>query len=64
MCSLESEEGEEQAEKVPLTPDPIRAEELPAGLSPTAHGTLRTDPGMLPEQGGLDGFFVARWRNS
>ena len=62
VCSQESEEGEEQAAKVALTPDPIRPEELPAGLSPTAEGHLRTDPGMLPEQGGLDGFFVARWR--
>lgn len=64
VCSLESEEGEAQAEKVSLAPDPIRAEELPAGLSPTAHGTLRTDPGMLPEHGGLDGFFIVRWRKS
>ena len=64
VCSLESEEGEAQAEKVWLTKEPISAEELPAGLSPTAKGTLRTDPGMLPEHGGLDGFFVARWRKS
>lgn len=64
VCSLESEEGEDQAEKVWLPREPISAEELPAGLSPTAHGTLRTDPGMLPEHGGLDGFFIARWRNS
>ena len=64
VCSLESDEGEDQAEKVWLPREPISAEELPAGLSPTAHGTLRTDPGMLPEHGGLDGFFIARWRNS
>ena len=62
VCSLEREEGEAQAAKVPLRPDPIRAEELPEGLSPTPEGQLRTDPGMLPEQSGLDGFFVARWR--
>ena len=62
VCSLESEEGEEHAEKVWLPREPISPEELPAGLSPTAHGTLRTDPGMLPEHGGLDGFFIARWR--
>ncbi|WP_010414520.1 RsmB/NOP family class I SAM-dependent RNA methyltransferase [Citromicrobium sp. JLT1363] len=64
VCSLESEEGEEQAEKVWLPREPISAEELPAGLSPTSKGTVRTDPGMLPEHGGLDGFFIARWRNS
>ena len=61
-CSLEREEGEEQAARVPLPPDPIRADELPNGLEPTPEGRLRTDPGMLAEQGGLDGFFVARWR--
>ena len=38
------------------------AASLPAGLMPTAEGWLRTDPGMLAEAGGLDGFFVARWR--
>ncbi|MBD59165.1 MAG: SAM-dependent methyltransferase [Citromicrobium sp.] len=64
VCSLESEEGEAQAEKVWLPREPISAEELPAGLSPTAKGTLRTDPGMLPEHGGLDGFFIARWRRA
>lgn len=62
VCSLEPDEGELQAAKVALTPDPIRAEELPAGLTPTCEGWLRTDPGMPPEHGGLDGFFIARWR--
>ena len=61
VCSLEPEEGEAQAAKVALTPDPIRADELPAGLLPSADGYLRTDPGMLAEAGGIDGFFVARW---
>ena len=65
VCSLEAEEGEEQAawanEHLGLTPVPITAAELPAGLVPTPEGWLRTHPGMLAEQGGLDGFFVARW---
>jgi 16S rRNA (cytosine967-C5)-methyltransferase len=65
VCSLEVEEGEEQAAwmdtKLGLTPAPITTEELPAGLAPTPEGWLRTHPGMLPEHGGLDGFFVARW---
>ena len=60
-CSLEREEGEEQAARVALPADPIRAEELPAGLAPTPEGWLRTDPGMLAEHGGLDGFFMARF---
>ena len=61
VCSLEREEGEEQAAKVALTPDPISAGELPDGLAPTPEGWLRTDPGMLADSCGLDGFFVARW---
>lgn len=61
-CSIETEEGEAQAATVALPVDPIRTDELPAGLAPTADGWLRTDPGMLGEIGGLDGFFVARWR--
>ncbi|MCB2045018.1 MAG: RsmB/NOP family class I SAM-dependent RNA methyltransferase, partial [Novosphingobium sp.] len=62
VCSLEPEEGEAQAGLVTLSPDPVRAEELPPGLAPSAEGWLRTDPGMLAEAGGLDGFFIARWR--
>jgi 16S rRNA (cytosine967-C5)-methyltransferase len=65
VCSLEVEEGESQAAWIDanlgLTPQPITAEELPAGLAPTSEGWLRTHPGMLADQGGLDGFFVARW---
>jgi len=61
VCSLEREEGEGQAARVPLAPSPITADELPCGLQPTQEGWLRTDPGMLPEHGGMDGFFVARW---
>lgn len=62
VCSLEREEGEAIAAGVGLPVDPIRAEELPAGLTPTPEGWLRTDPGMLAGAGGLDGFFIARWR--
>jgi len=62
-CSLEPEEGEEQADKVPLDPLPAKAAELLAGVSPGAGGWLRTYPSLLAEHGGLDGFFIARWRN-
>ncbi len=61
-CSLEPAEGEEQAARIALTPDPIRQDELPPGIAPSADGTLRTHPGMLAEQGGIDGFFIARFR--
>jgi 16S rRNA (cytosine967-C5)-methyltransferase len=68
VCSLEAEEGEEQAAwidaELGLTREPITPEELPAGLTPTPDGALRTHPGMLADAGGLDGFFVARWVNS
>jgi 16S rRNA (cytosine967-C5)-methyltransferase len=62
VCSLEREEGDDQAVKVALQPLPIAPDELPAGLLPTPEGWLRTDPGMLTDRGGLDGFFVARWK--
>jgi 16S rRNA (cytosine967-C5)-methyltransferase len=65
VCSLEREEGESQAAWIDahcgLLPAPITADELPTGLIPTSEGWLRTHPGMLTDQGGLDGFFVARW---
>ena len=60
VCSLEREEGEGQAQRIAAASDPIRADELPLGLSPTPEGWVRTDPGMLAGQGGLDGFFIAR----
>jgi len=62
VCSLEREEGEDQAARVPLDPVPITQHELPEGVQPTGEGWLRTDPGMLSDQGGMDGFFIARWR--
>ena len=61
VCSLEREEGEDQAARIALPPQAITVAELPAGLMPMPEGWLRTDPGMLGEEGGLDGFFVARW---
>jgi len=65
VCSLEREEGEDQAAWVDdqgtLTPLPVRTDELPAGLTPTPEGWVRTHPGQLFEEGGLDGFFIGRW---
>ena len=61
-CSLEREEGEAQAAKITLTADPIRADELSEDITPKSEGWLRTDPGMLADHGGLDGFFIGRWR--
>ncbi|MBT2134877.1 methyltransferase domain-containing protein [Croceibacterium sp. LX-88] len=62
-CSLEREEGEERLPVEGVELDPIRGEELPGGLVPSPEGWLRTDPGMLLDKGGLDGFFIARLIN-
>jgi 16S rRNA (cytosine967-C5)-methyltransferase len=62
VCSLEPGEGEAQAAWVKaLGPVPITADQLPAGLTPTPEGWFRSDPGMLAEVGGIDGFFAAIW---
>ncbi len=65
VCSLEPEEGERQiarflAERSGFDLQPVRSDELPAIIAPTADGNIRTLPGMLREEGGLDGFFIAR----
>ncbi|MDE1914942.1 MAG: RsmB/NOP family class I SAM-dependent RNA methyltransferase [Sphingomonadales bacterium] len=63
VCSLERAEGAGQAAGVTgLIDEPVSAQELPEGIVPTSEGWVRTDPGMLQEAGGLDGFFMARWR--
>ena len=63
VCSLERMEGPEQAGGVTgLTDEPVGADELFGGIAPTFEGWVKTDPGMLGDVGGLDGFFVARWR--
>ena len=61
-CSLDPREGERIAERViaGAPRDLIGADELPAGLLPTAEGFVRTLPGQVA--GGLDGFFIARLR--
>jgi 16S rRNA (cytosine967-C5)-methyltransferase len=64
-CSLQPEEGEAQAANPPagLLPDPIRPEEVP-GLETaiTPEGWLRTRPDLWDSDGGMDGFFIARFR--
>ncbi|MFL0357630.1 RsmB/NOP family class I SAM-dependent RNA methyltransferase [Erythrobacter sp. GH1-10] len=66
VCSLEHEEGEDQARWIDasfeLEPMPVGEHELPSGIEPTPEGWVRTHPGMLGDEGGLDGFFVARWK--
>jgi 16S rRNA (cytosine967-C5)-methyltransferase len=66
VCSLQPEEGEGLiarvlAEGLPLERIPIAAEEL-FGLpvDVTLQGEVRTLPCHLGEQGGMDGFYIAR----
>ena len=65
-CSLEPHEGEAQIEPfldrhLDFEIRAITQDELPDNIAPDAFGCLRTKPGMLADQGGLDGFFAARF---
>lgn len=67
VCSLEPEEGEAIAtfveqEITDSLPFPIQPSELPPALAGAvnAAGQVRVLPHMV--DGGLDGFFIARWR--
>ncbi|GER06046.1 MFS transporter [Iodidimonas muriae] len=68
VCSLEPEEGEDQVraflqrrpdfERMAITPD-----ELPGlDMALNKDGDVRTLPSHWADQGGLDGFFIARFR--
>lgn len=65
VCSLQEEEGPARARAAqamgwlpaPFTPEELAV--LPEALTP--EGWLRTHPGMWPDQGGMDGFFAARF---
>jgi 16S rRNA (cytosine967-C5)-methyltransferase len=64
-CSLEPQEGEAQiaaflSARADYAVAPIAADALPAGIEITPDGFVRTLPGMLADQGGLDGFFIAK----
>ena len=64
-CSLEPEEGEAIIEAFlaahpGFAVDPPKPGELPDFVKPTKAGYVRILPGLIEEQGGLDGFFIAR----
>jgi 16S rRNA (cytosine967-C5)-methyltransferase len=63
VCSLEPEEGEEVAAVAGLAADPARPGELPEAV-PLRGGFVRTLPGLWLDEGGCDGFFVARFRRT
>lgn len=69
VCSLEPEEGPEQVETFLSRHDEFRREPVAAdkvfGMGELIRdGDLRTLPSHLPEQGGMDGFYAARFRRS
>lgn len=65
VCSMQPEEGPQRAEaavRCGLVPQPFTPDEL--AMLPearTGQGWMRTDPGLWPELGGMDGFFAARF---
>lgn len=66
-CSLEQAEGEDQVSTfldhhAGWAIDPASAEDLPDAIAADDKGLIRTLPDMLADAGGLDGFFVARFR--
>jgi 16S rRNA (cytosine967-C5)-methyltransferase len=65
VCSLEPQEGEEVIAAFLDRSPAFRIEssqtgELPDGVTSSTGGWMRVLPGMLEDEGGLDGFFVAR----
>jgi 16S rRNA (cytosine967-C5)-methyltransferase len=65
-CSLERDEGEAQIEAFlaghpDYAIDPVRPDELAAGVTPHERGWVRLLPGQV-RPGGNDGFFIARLR--
>lgn len=65
-CSLEPHEGEAQAEAFlarhsDYSTRAATDDELPKGIKANPQGHIRTMPPMLADEGGLDGFFVARF---
>jgi 16S rRNA (cytosine967-C5)-methyltransferase len=65
VCSLEQQEGEDVVSAFLRSHsgfeiDPPRPRELPDFVSPSPEGLVRILPGLLEDQGGLDGFFMAR----
>jgi 16S rRNA (cytosine967-C5)-methyltransferase len=61
VCSLQPEEGAARVEaacgRLGLKRVPISMPQIPKAV--TAAGDVRTHPGLWPERGGMDGFFIA-----
>jgi 16S rRNA (cytosine967-C5)-methyltransferase len=62
VCSLEPQEGEERIDSFLYERSDYRLEPTPEvvdGVTPHQRGWVRVLPGMLEQEGGLDGFFTA-----
>lgn len=64
-CSLERAEGEDQIARflgthADFVIDSALTDELPADVTPSAEGWVRTLPDTLADRGGADGFFIVR----
>ena len=64
-CSLERAEGEDQVARflgahADFVIDSALTDELPARVTPSAEGWVRTLPDTLADVGGADGFFIVR----
>ncbi len=62
VCSLQPEEGAARVDaacaRLGLRRAALTLPELPEAVTP--EGDVRTHPGLWPEKGGMDGFFIAR----
>jgi len=62
VCSLQPEEGAARVDaacaRLGLTREPLTLPELPEAITP--QGDIRTHPGLWPDHGGMDGFFIAK----
>ncbi|WP_297492251.1 transcription antitermination factor NusB [Acidocella sp.] len=62
VCSLQPEEGAARADaacaRLGLRRAALSLPELPEAVTP--QGDIRTHPGLWPERGGMDGFFIAQ----
>lgn len=66
VCSLQAEEGEHHlamCEEVGLKLVPLTSEDFPYMPQAcfTAEGCMKTHPGLWADQGGMDGFFIAKF---
>lgn len=62
VCSLQPQEGATRIDaacaRLGLRRDPLTLSTLPEAMTPA--GDICTHPGLWPEAGGMDGFFIAR----